>query len=121
MKIIRYPRHFLQTKRGTMSECLPIHKHVAKFNFDDSVTCELLRYTIQIVLWCIVTRSVQEVPLCRWKQDGSPKHCYVFTKLYNNSFIKLTAAMKSDFRKVLDLRNSYPSTHSQKPDILPIS
>lgn len=121
MKIMRYPRHCLQTKHGTMSECLPVHKHVAKFKFDDFVTCEILLCTIHIVLWCVVTRGVQEIPLWRWRQEVYPKHCYVFSKLHNKHFIKLTAAIKSDFRKVLDLRNSFPSAHSQKPDSCPIS
>lgn len=114
MKIVRYPRHCLQIKRGTASECLPIHKCVAKFNFNDFVICEMLLCTIRIVLWLVITRSVQEIPLGCWRQDVSPKHCYVFTKLHNNRFIKLTAAMKSDFREVPNLRNSFPSAHSQK-------
>lgn len=121
MKIIRYARHCLQTKSCTMSECLPIHKCVTKFNFDDIVTCEMLLYTTHTVLWCVVTRGVQEIPLCRWRQDVSPKHCYAFIKLHNKRFIKLTATMKPYPRKVRDLRNSFPSTNSQKPDILPIS
>jgi hypothetical protein len=70
----------------------------------------MLLCTIYIILWCVVTRGVQEILLRRWRQDVSPKHCYPHNSRFVNPSSAGTirdscAAQDSDERNALYLQN----------------